>query len=316
MKLNIKKINTGIVLFSVLFILAYVALSIIFPSFSYYIKKTDKFKVSILKKSFGGKEFLSITPLYDYPYNSIKVKINLQNGADIFEDELPLFYGYEAEFYPISSQNISTSDELKEYLFFDNKTEISNGTLISNEEAVFFISRGQARPFLGPEVFVRLGFDWDHVTEDQKKLISSFDTGEKLNFTSAHPDGTILEFADGKLYLVWGAQLIEITNDVLGGYPDNFRTIKISQQEEIPIGYCVIKKNKTNRINCEVANVKEYNATGHTYLFGIPEDFSKRSVDAKIRFNMLGNFDPAVARESLKRIKDELSLRYSKDITK
>jgi hypothetical protein len=102
MKFDHKKVSTLLSFLFALGILVWVGINIVFPSFVYSTNKTDKFKIGFLPKEFDGKKFFSITPLYDYPYHKIGIQINLENGEKIKQREFPLFYGYEAEFYPVS----------------------------------------------------------------------------------------------------------------------------------------------------------------------------------------------------------------------
>ncbi len=116
-------------------------------------------------------------------------------GIDVYKD-------YTAQLYPIG-ETIDSEAELNKFLFFENDTSLPNATLVSLNDAIYFISKGQRRPFLGPEAFLRLGFDWDDVETKNGHVAATMEEGEKVNFISPHPDGTIFQTKQGKLFLDW-----------------------------------------------------------------------------------------------------------------
>lgn len=298
-------------------ILVWVGINITFPSFAYSINKTDEFKkISVLLREFGEKKFVSLTPLYDYPYHRIRIQIDLEKGEKISQKEFPVFYGYEAEFYPVSSKKIQTTQDLENYLASENETDVLNGDLISGNGTVFFVSRGKARPFLDPEVFLRLGFDWGKVKKDEDGQLSLLGEGEDLSFISSHPDGVVLRFPDGKFFMVWEEELIEIGGLMAGQILDGGYFVDVKKQEKNPAGMCKVSRSGSQKAVCEIEGRGRFDASGQTYLLEFPAKQFFRIKEAKIKLSMLGNFDFEVAKESLKRVKDELSFRYKEDLLK
>ncbi|MEA2007078.1 MAG: hypothetical protein U9O20_02870 [Patescibacteria group bacterium] len=303
------KINTAIVVLLGLGVVLYVVNRIMFPAFSYHINKTDKFKVQVLRQQIGSKNYLAITPLYDYTYNEIKMEIygkfeQDSRGIDVYKD-------YMVQLYPVGDI-IESENELRELLFFENDTEFSNGTLVSFNNAVFFISRGQRRPFLGPEVFLRLGFDWDEVETENGQGLVTMEQGEKINFISPHPDGTILETKQENLFLVWNKERLPIENRQLleNVWPNN-HVVRTASEKANLAGVCSQIKYSPKKMSCFLDSVEMTgDRIGHTYVFDLSRDLVESSSDASIRFDLLGRIDVLVAKESLKRVKDILYLKY------
>jgi len=308
-KLSICKINTAIVVLLGLGVVLYVVIRIMFPVFSYYINKTDRFKVQILRQQIESKNYLTITPLYDYPYNKIKMEVygkfeTDSRGIDVYKD-------YLAQLYPIGDA-IESEAKLREYLFFENDTEFSNGTLVSFNDAVFFVSRGQRRPFLGPEAFLRLGFDWENVETENGQGLVAMDEGEKINFISAHPDGTIFETKEGELFLIWNKERLPIKNrQLLESVWSNNHIVHVASKKANLVGSCSGIKNSSRKVSCFMEGVEMTGAgIGSTYVFDLPRNVVESSSDARIKFDLLGRTDVWVAKESLKRVKDSLHLKY------
>lgn len=303
------KMNTSVVVLLGVGVLLYVVIRIMFPIFSYSINKTDRFKVQALKQKIGDEYYLAITPLYDYPYNKIDVEV--YGKFESATEEVALYKDYISQLYPIG-ESIDSEEELKKYLFFSNNSNLANGTLVSYNDAIYFISKGERRPFLGPEAFLRLGFEWKNVVDEESQVIATMAEGEKINFISSHPDGAILQTKQGNLFLVWNEERLPIkNNDLLEKVWKQKHVVNVDSSDANQIGVCGKQKITPKKFSCFVGPVEMTgDGIGHTYIFKMNQDMVQSSSDARVRFDLLGKTDLWVAKESLKRVKDNLHLKY------
>lgn len=306
------KLNSIIIIFLGVGILLYVGLRIIFPEFLYFLNEADQFKVQILKEQIGDKYYLAITPLHDYPYSEVKVEIKSSNKFEEFLNEIDVYKDYTAQLYPIG-ETINSQEELRHYLFYGNNTKLPNGTLVSYNDAIYFISKGKRRPFLGPEIFVRLNYNWDDISAESSQIVAIMPEDEKIHFISAHPDGTILKTKEGRLFLVWDKKRLPIrSEEIFAGVWNDYYTIEINSDEASPYGICKDVKQFKKTIECSFeSTIKPNNAVGHTYLLELPKNVYDSTSDAIIAFDTLGQCEMRVVKESLKRVKDSLYLKYA-----
>lgn len=69
----------------------------------------------------------------------------------------------------------------------------ADGSLISNADSVFIVSKGQVWPIDNPETFVDKGYSWNDVMRAGEDELAIYQKAKLFNITTAHPDGTILK---------------------------------------------------------------------------------------------------------------------------
>ncbi len=307
-------INTVIVLIIGFFVLIWVGLQIAFPTFRYELINVGVSKVGMLKQEIGGKYYFVITPQYDYPYAKVELALKSRESYKNVPDSLVVLKDYVSQAYPKSDQTLKQSD-LKNLIFENNQTDTPNGTLFSYNEAVYFLSGGKARAFLGPEIFQRLGYDWKEVIKMEGDQFILYEKGDKLNFTSAHPNGTLLRTKDGEILLVKNQQRLPIDKQSnLEKVWPGYHSVKVDQAAAIKLGNCQNRLVKNGDIKCSIKVEKEFQSDGGSYLFEVPQGIFDATTFSRVNLSMMGNFDLTTAKESIKRVKDSLYLRYSQYI--
>jgi len=305
-----KKINSIIILSLGGLILIWIGLKIVFPSFIYTSAKTEKVertKIFVVERKIDNKKYLTVAPLFDYPYHSIKLVIKNKAGLAGEGNTLKISKGYVAQFFP-EGEAIDNESVLKNFLFEGNPTELPNGSLVSYNDTVFFVSRGKARAFIDPKVFTGLGFDWKNVISINGSQYAKLKAGEPVNFNSSHPDGTVLKDGDEK-FMIWDQQRLRLLKGSLleSSWKEHY-AVKVSQKKSGLVGNCQVKSNIFDDLVCK-NKTEEHHFQGNSYLFELNEEVEEVEFSS-VKLSMLGNFDLSVARESLARIKNALNIRY------
>lgn len=256
-----------VLIFLALIVPCYILWKNTFPAFDYFLDKANNHGITIKSKNFDKNTFL-LNPYYKKnPFSRVDLKLKISENY-ISKLKQPLvvsvFENYEAMAYPREGV-IVNAEELRKYLFYENQSTLPNGTIFSNDESAFFISRGEYRPILASEIFEKLGFDWKVIIPQEADIFSILEKeGEKIVFNSAHPDGTILKIEE-KIYLVWEEKLIEIKNkDILAEVWHEYYLV--STDELVELDSCSPEINKNREIECsfDVSNSLDSNLP---YLF-------------------------------------------------
>lgn len=306
-QINLRKFNTFISIVIGVAIVAFVFLKIVFPEFRYKLDVPDKHGAILQIDHVGKKNLLHVSPLFDYEYNSVCLKLKFENTTGIKSKKISIFKGFVFQSFPVN-RKIDSSEEFQKYLWQDNKNTMPNGSLISCNETVFVIENGKARAFIAPEVFEKLGFKWNSVIKVKSDIFGRFDEGDPMTFGSLHPDGTLLKF-DDKLFLVKEKSRIElvgIERDEFGDVvPLEFFSDKLKKA-----GECNIEVTSSKQSSCEIKFEDISEIGGNDYIFDIPQEIASEISDVEVVFKTLGGMNIDVAKTSLARIKNNLALRY------
>ncbi len=155
----------------------------------------------ILKKEIGDQGYLVFPCKEEYRFNEVKLEINFKNKI-VQNYNIPCQKGYESMLFP-SGEPLASQEELKKLLWSENPSDFPNGSLVSNNETVYFITRGKYFPISSEVDFIKLGFRWENVKPMDSDELAQFEKGEKLYNFSSHPDGTVLKDPEGNFFLVW-----------------------------------------------------------------------------------------------------------------
>ncbi len=265
---KIKKINTLVVGLLGTFLILFVGLKILYPKNEFDSEKRNK-AVTTIDFSAEKKGYLTVDPEFGYSFYSATVEILPEN---IFskKESVEVEKGFLVQLYPLGDE-IENSDVLRKYIFSDN-LDIPNGKLVSTKNAVYVYSRGKWNPFLGPQFFEDLGFDWDRVETFDDDMESSFEEGEKIIAGTPHPDGIILKTRDNSFFLVWDEKLLPIKNEeVIKDVWNDYFAISMDNQKPKIIGGCR-QDNSVGFFKCSFA--EEYtkgDISGNTFIFSFGE---------------------------------------------
>ena len=191
-----------------------------------------------------------------------------------------VYENYEALVYP-KEGGIDSVEDLDHYLYFENESNLPNGSLFSNGDSVFFVSRGEYRPILASEIFEKLGFNWNDVIPRETGIFSSLKgEGEKIVFSSAHPDGTIIK-VDNEYFLVWEKKLIKIKDEIIlkEAWGDFFA---VSADDLKMLDSCVIQNGEKN-CSLNISNSSDINLP---LIFEIEKDPNLKIIDAETRLRV------------------------------
>jgi len=290
---------------------------ILFPidSYNFYAKNPNLSKFEIVKNSGANQLMFGVFPTRDYRY--IKLSINLEenekNTCDNLEPEISLIKTYRAYQYP-EADSITSEDQLKNFLFRENKAKYPNGSLLhlKTTNEVFIITRGKKILFPGPEIFQAFGYNFDNLAEVEQSDIDQFPDADQKFFSWVipHPDGTIFQaFPSHSLYLVFDGKKYPIENKELLAkvWPENF-TIPVSDFNQNDILKCSPKE----KIFCRFDGT-ELSGIGRYYSFSVnfPDKCPVENIylkNSRIRFVSERSF--STAKESLKNIAASVLNRY------
>lgn len=312
MKKHYKLINNLLTGFIGGSLVLFVFLRILFPRFDYFLNKADQYKIQLEKISLEDKFYLKISPLKDYEYKTVKLKLPKNSSLSRSSQELPVFKDFIVNFYP-QGEVIEKIEDLLLFVYSDG--EIANGSLFSYKGAVFVYSRGKYLPFLGPEVFEKLGYSWNNVLNIDAKKLSSFVEGDKITFASVHPDGTLIERSNEEFFLVWQGQLLPIKKGLLAFLNQEVGIIKLKDKSTKQFTSCLIemKKNKFQNICFFNKKMDNFFNNGPSYLIELSQGDWEKIDEAKITFETFGGGNWIIARDSLSQIKRRLIERYSNE---
>ncbi len=249
-----------------------------FPVFNYYLNEANNHGIMIKNKELGDNTFL-LNPYYkNYPFSEVdlNVKINKNIVSGLKQPvKISICENYEAMAYPKKGE-INSIEDFEKYLYFNDQSDIPNGTIFSNGESAFFVSRGEYRPILSGEIFEKLGFNWNVVIPKGTEAFSLLaGEGEKIVFSSAHPDGVILKTETG-FYLVWEESLVKIKNEEI--IKDVWERYYIVPAKELfELDFCVVDVIRDNEINCNF-DVSGSISPNQPYIF----KFNQRELGASI----------------------------------
>jgi len=111
-------------------------------------------------------------------------------------------WGFPADFSSVITTDISG-------FTVGNDVEFRDGALVRALEtpAVYIKSAGSLRPVVSANVFETLGYNYDNITWLPQSFLDKYSTGDMVNSTTMHPDGTLVKYASSStVYLVKSGQ--------------------------------------------------------------------------------------------------------------
>lgn len=189
---------------------AVTAYLILFPveNFSYFSDRADlsKFEPEISREenslSFG------VFPTQKNRLVELDMAFERTDNPSCFsrKPEVLVKKTYRAFLFP-EGDPIAAPSELRDALFFENKTRFPNGSLLHLKptDEVYLISDGKKILFPGPEIFRAFGYDFANLVDVDKSALDQFPDADKKVFlwTQPHPNGTIFQgYPSHTLYLV------------------------------------------------------------------------------------------------------------------
>lgn len=313
--MNKKILATIIFFFASMLLPGWVVFNNIYPSFSFNLNQVNEFGRGFTTKTNDGKSFLVVAMEEQYPFNGAKLKINLDESslAQLSKNiKIALAKDYWSNTYPIGGK-ITSEDELKELLYQDNPAEVPNGALYSYGEAVFAVSRGKYYPIISPTVFESMGYAWENVSEIKNQDYSQLTVAEKINFMSAHPDGTIFKTKDGQYFMIWEGKKRPIESyDLLANVWSTFYWVNVDKAEPEFLRSCETSE-VDDTIKCDFS-FKEFtiNELGDDFIFSFePADVTAHITGAKVKMGTSFSLNKNYLKYSLGQIKNKLYMRYA-----
>jgi hypothetical protein len=309
------KAAIGLIVF---FVPAVVAWRNIFPVFHYDIKAEQ---TEAAKGAFWRDDYLVINnPLAkDNFLDEIKIKILFKKEGRINRInccQCEVWQSYEAEVYPRGEQ-IADEERLREYLFYENHTEIPNGTLFSNKGSVFLVSRGKRRPVINATIFNQKGFPWEAVKAFDDQTTARFPLGEKIRAGSPHPDGVILENNQGEKRLVWEKKLLPVKEEILKKeWPQVWSVKSVAKK----FNQCYVIQQNPQGEDCVFLASSQEDSSGDAFLITLAPDREKASIkrlEVTISSSLkLGRQQTQAAWNAFKRrLKEKIIHKFWKDET-
>ncbi len=312
-----QRINTAIILALSFVFLIWVGLRILFPIFSYSenaVKYTGRPEVLVVAHQLADKNFLSVAPFLDYNFDKFKLKI--KGRSEIAEEvtTAPIWKGYLFQFYP-QGKVIETEAELADFLVTADSAgeerKIRNGSLIEYNGAVYFVSKGKARPFIDPAVFNKLGFGWEKVKNVSGHHFNELEKGEPIDFNSPHPSGTMIK-SKKDYFLVYEKTLHRISAPVwLENEQKDFSVIENKSLAPEKIGHCQRQFGWGQNFVCKFKAIQDTGLVeGDSYLFEVPPSLVEGKIKSQITLSVARELNWKSIKQSLAVIKNSLYLRY------
>lgn len=291
-----------------IFIPLFVLWKNVFPSFEYELKNADSYGISIVKENLGDEQYFMVPVLGHYSFDKIRLIVrSLEKGEG--ETKVSVAKGYMVNAYP-EGEPIRDSKTLKELMYLGNPDDIPNGLIFSYDNSAYVASRGKYYPILSAEVFELMGYKWDNVASVGSDIFNKLEKGEKINYMSPHPDGTIVKGKDGNYYLIWDKEKRKIENpsDIPGVWND-FYWVEIGSVDPQYFSTCEAVW-KSGKMTCNFQINKALNDFGKTYIFHVDPAIGAQVENANVRFSAKANFDKNYLKYVLGEIKNMLFLRY------
>ncbi|MEA1926199.1 MAG: hypothetical protein U9M90_03075 [Patescibacteria group bacterium] len=305
-------INTVIATAIGAFIFVWVSFGVLSSKFHYMLNSSDAYGIVLNADHIDKNDVIYVAPLFDYKFSSIHLEIKTNNEFTDVPKKIDVYKGHISLLYP-EGEAITTEENLKTYLWNENIGSLANGRLVSYNEAVYMISNGKRRAFLAPEIFERLGYNWNAVEEIDGDVINKYEKGEKIGFGSSHPDGTILNIKETLFFTAKGEKH-KIDSALINEVTSHVSPVFISDNELTFVGECELSKKMDQSIHCELVPHNAILSQGHDYIFFISQEVMQDISEASIVFNASCWMDGQVALASLGRIKQALRNRYFPDL--
>ncbi|MDI6777813.1 MAG: hypothetical protein QMD77_01355 [Patescibacteria group bacterium] len=297
---------------------------ILFPveDFSYLSDEPNLSKFEPEKNVNEKKISFGVFPIQKNRYVNLDATLKRTGNQSCFKEKPEVFVRktYRAFLFP-EGDPITSQEELRDLIFFENKTKYPSGSLLhlkpTNE--VFFISNGKKILFPGPEIFRAFGYSFDNLVDVEKSALDQFPDADKKVFlwTQPHPDGAIFQgFPSHNLYLIQDGEKRRIENaDFLKEIWPDFRAIAARDTEAQEPFLCEGKEGglSSQKIECSFDSAVMPESIGRYYFFSIslPAECDVSDIDigtAKISF--IAEKSYATAKDSLRVIFASILNRY------
>ncbi|QQS20635.1 MAG: hypothetical protein IPL87_03630 [Candidatus Moraniibacteriota bacterium] len=101
----------------------------------------------------------------------------------------------------------------------ENWRSFPSGTLLSWGDGVFLMDQTSPRPILGVDIFLSLGYSWEDVVPANDEEISLEQKGRSVDFSAAHPDGTVFHETDtNRFFLILNKTKHELRGDAIRNF--------------------------------------------------------------------------------------------------
>jgi hypothetical protein len=284
----------------------------IFPSFRYESTSADSNGISIFRsETKTNEEYLMVPVLGEYIFDRVDLDIFF-NNKPTQQYKIDIAKDYIANTYPWGKP-IDKAEELRGLLFSGNPPEIPNGELFSFDGSAYVVSRGKYYPILSPDVFLQMGYYWENIKSEESSIFSHLDEGDKINYMSLHPDGTIFKTIDGEYFLIWEGEKRKIANAnlIMDVWP-SFFWIDVSGSEPDYFDSCEIGAENKKISSCEIKLAKKEGVLGKTYIFKTSPSFGSKINNARAVFKTKPTFDKSYLRYAFGLIKNRLYQKYAK----
>jgi|GEM_PF-6493054 len=288
------KLNSFFAILAGMFFVGFVFYHLMFPSFSFFVNRKNGNLTQAQKQAIGNHQFVSVHPFKDYDFDQVELDFQIKENflKEKSSFQVIIFKGFGFQFFNLAEEKIDSLEKLKEFLFFGKEKQegIANGKLISFDGGVAFISRGALHYFISPEIFERMGFNWEDVEEVDSSLIEGMESGEKFNFSNTvHLDGTFV-MSEGKVYLVWEKKLLEISDPAVVEYvKNNFPLIRIAELNPVSLGSCQTILKGKKRMDC-LAEINYAESLQGPFFFEVDEVGLDNIEEVEIKLKTRRNF--------------------------
>lgn len=309
-----KKKKTWLFLGLVFLLPLWIVWSNIFPTKHYFFNKITGNGLRMTEKKIDGKRYILAPLENDILIDELEIEALFDQEATekkvpAKEKKLSLAKNYEVSLYPWGEE-IVKEEKLKEILF-SNDAGFPGGTLLADEKAVYVVSGGQLRPFLSPEVFERLGYQWEKIIADRS--LPNLLVGETLNLQASHPDGAIFKEADGKFFIFFQGQKRLVSENLLKAVWPDFFWIEIGVSEPVYFNACPAKEAfffKRTKFDCQF-DLSQRKETSNILVIA-PEGLDGQKVEAFQLTTRTSVFLNSKRNLSLflKKTKSRLAVRY------
>ena len=308
--MDYKKFNWWGVIIASFLLAGWFVWQVLFPTFHYYSGKVGLNKASdslVYLFSSGQDNFIVSTPVFNYNFGKIKLKLKSKELKNI-QDKLPVYKNYPAAVYPLG-KDIKSVSELNNLIKNKNLPNFPAGSLAVKKDKVYLITQGKYYPIVTGEVFNQLGFKWSNLKKIKSDQLAYLEKGSLLGYNQPHPAGIIFETASGALYLVTSDKKIRliVSRKLLEKVWPEYHTIKIKKIGDNFIGKCEKQFNLLNNFSCQVKTKNKAEITPGAYLFKISSNIPEKDIQLKVSFSVGNNFNWAIAKDSLKIIKDRFN---------
>lgn len=304
-----KKILSFLLLAAIgIFVPVFVLWKNIFPSFEYELKEADSYGISVVSEDYSGGQYFTVPVLGQYSFNNIKLAIypRERQKADF---KIRVAKGYKINTYP-EGETIRDSRQLRELLYLDNQQPLPSGFLFSFDGSAYVISRGKYHPILSAEVFELMGYHWENIAALDSGIFNLLERGDKINYMSPHPDGTIVKEKNGSYYLIWEGKKRKIEEpDIIMETWEDFYWIDLNAAKPEYFSSCDARR-KPETITCDFQLDKTGSYFGKTYIFEMNPEVIGGVENVRVKFSAKANFEKNYLRYVFGEIKNKLYLRY------